>query len=218
MPTLLGMQFLVVDDHPILRLGVRQLIERGWPEARVDEADTINSACDQANATRYDAIVLDLVMPDVSGSEGVARMLATTGGAPILVLSFNEESRSAARLLQMGIAGYLQKDRAGDELVTALGRVVAGKRYVTEAMAGHLVDLLGGRSTTTPPHELLSTQEHRVMVQLAAGDPPAKIADAMGISVRTVGTYRTRIFEKTAWKSNVELAKYCVQHGLTESC
>ena len=211
------MRFLVVDDHPILRLGVRQLIERGWPDAVVDEADTIESACNQAAANRFDAIVLDLVMPDVSGSEGVSRMLEAVGTTPILVLSFNEESRSAARLLQLGVSGYLQKDRAGDELVTALGRVLAGKRYVTEAMAGHLVDLLGGRATSTPPHELLSPQEHRVMVQLAEGWPPAKIADTMGISVRTVGTYRTRIFEKTAWKSTVELAKYCVQHGLTEA-
>ena len=211
------MRFLVVDDHPILRLGVQQLIQRGWAEATVDEADTIDSACAQTAANRYDAVVLDLVMPDVTGSEGVARMLAVAGATPILVLSFNEESRSAARLLQMGVAGYLQKDRAGDELVIALGRLLAGKRYVTEAMADHLVDLLGGRATATPPHELLSPQEHRVMVQLAEGWAPARIAEAMGISVRTVGTYRTRIFEKTAWKSTVELAKYCVQHGLTEA-
>ncbi len=195
------MRFLVVDDHPILRLGVRQLIERGWPDAIVDEADTIESACTQASQSRFDAVVLDLVMPDVSGSEGVVRMLAVVGTTPILVLSFNEESRSAARLLQLGVSGYLQKDRAGDELVIALGRVISGKRYVTEAMADHLVDLLGGRASSTPPHELLSPQEHRVMVQLAEGWTPAKIADTMGISVRTVGTYRTRIFEKTAWKA-----------------
>lgn len=210
-------RFLVVDDHPILRLGVRQLIERGWPGAEIAEADTIEVALALTAESRFDAVVLDLVMPDVSGSEGVERMLAAVGTTPILVLSFNAESRNGARLLQLGAAGYLPKDRAGDELVAALRRIVEGKRYVTASMADHLVELLGsGKSASALPHELLSTQETRVMLQLAAGRPPAEVGEAMGISARTVGTYRARIFEKTGWKSNAELAKYCLQHGLTD--
>ena len=208
------MRILIVDDHPIIRLGVSQLILKEWPGADIAEADTIDSACAAAEAKPFDVVVLDLVMPDVSGSEGVARMLATVGTTPILVLSFNAESKNAARLLQMGVAGYLQKDRATAELVTALRRIASGKRYVTESMADHLVDLLGGRSASALPHELLSSQEYRVMLLLAAGNAPAGMAQSLGISARTVATYRTRIFEKTGWKSNVELAKYCVQHGL----
>ena len=210
------MRILVVDDHPIMRLGVRQLIEREWPGAEVADADTIEAACAQAAATPLDAVILDLVMPDVSGHEGVERMLAVLGSVPILVLSFTAESKSAARLLQLGVAGYLQKDHAAEELITALRRILAGKRYVTDSMADLLVDLLGGKGTMGPVHETLSMQEHRVMVQLAAGRAPAEIAEALGISARTVGTYRARIFEKTGWKNNIELAKYCVQHGLTD--
>ena len=211
------MRFLIVDDHPILRLGVRQLVLQGWPDAHIDEADSIAAACACARAAEgeIDAIVLDLVMPDVSGSEGVERMLEVAGATPILVLSFSAESKSAARLLQLGAAGYLPKDHATDELVVALRRVIAGKRYVTATLADHLVELLGsGKSGSAPLHEALSSQERRVMLGLAAGRPPAQIGDALGISARTVGTYRTRIFEKTGWKSNVELAKYCLVNGL----
>ena len=213
-------RFLIVDDHPILRLGVRQLILQGWPDAAVDEADNIVAACASATAAvdELDAIVLDLVMPDVAGSEGVERMLAAAGSVPILVLSFSAESKSAAHLLKLGVAGYLPKDHATDELVVALRRIIAGKRYVTATMADHLVDLLGtGKDSDAPLHDTLSSQERRVMLQMAAGRSPAQIGEALGISARTVGTYRTRIFEKTGWKSNVELAKYCLVHGLTET-
>jgi len=209
------MRVLVVDDHPIVRLGVRQLIEHDWPEAMVEEAGTLEAACERAAAGGLDIIVLDLVMPGVHGNEGVARMLAVAGTTPILVHTFSEESQNAARLLQMGVAGYLQKDRASEELVTAIGKVAAGKRYVSESMADHLVDLLGGRAGNPLPHALLSSQEYRVMLLLASGQSPAAIAETLGISARTVATYRARIFEKTGWKSNVELVKYCVQHGLT---
>eukprot|EP01036_Dinobryon_divergens_P039121 gene39121-51493_t len=165
----------------------------------------------------FDAIVLDLVMPDVSGTEGVARMLQVAGATPVLVISFNAESAFAARLLQMGIAGYLPKAMAATELAVALQRLLQGKRYVTASMADHLVDLIGGRTGDRPVHESLSVQEHRVMLLIADGMPPAQIAELMHLSAKTVGTYRARIFEKTGWKSNVELSKYCLQHGLTSS-
>ena len=210
------MKVLVADDHPIMRLGVRQLIEREWPKAQVEEAETIEAAERTFISLRPDLVVLDLVMPDVSGTEGVARMLRVAGETPILVLSFNAESTYASRLLQMGVAGYLPKDRAADELVIALRRLSEGRRYVTASMADHLVDMLGGRASPGAPHELLSTQEHRVMLLMAAGRTPAAIAEAMHLSVKTIDTYRARILEKTGWKNNVELTKYCVQHGLTD--
>ena len=116
----------------------------------------------------------------------------------------------------MGVSGYLPKDLAGEELVTALRRVLAGGRYVTASMADHLLGLLSGKAASALPHELLSAQEMRVMLLIAAGRPPAQIADLMSLSVKTVGTYRARILEKAGWKNNTELTKYCVQHGLTD--
>ena len=209
------MRVLIVDDHPVVRLGVRQIVQQAWPETVVDEVGTIEAACERIAAGDLDVIILDLMMPGVQGNEGVARVLGVAGATPILVLTFSAESQNAARLLQMGVAGYLQKDRAAEELVTAIGKVAAGKRYVSEAMTEHLVDLLNGRAGHPQPHGLLSSQEYRVMLLLASGQAPAEIAGTLGISPRTVATYRSRIFEKTGWKSNVELVKYCVQHGLT---
>ncbi len=211
------MKVLVADDHPIMRLGIRQLILREWPEAEVFEAETLEDAARELAARAPDLVVLDLVMPDVAGTEGVARMLRLAGSTPILVLSFNSEAAYASRVLKMGAAGYLPKDRAADELVIALRRLSEGGRYVTTSMADHLLDLLGGRAAPCEPHELLSAQEHRVMLLMAAGKAPAEIALTMHLSVKTVGTYRARILEKTGWKNNVELTKYCVQHGLTEN-
>lgn len=210
------MRFLIVEDHPIMRVGERQLIERTWPDATIDEAGTMVEALALAGTAAPTAIVMDLALPDTSGTEGVSAMLQAAPESPILVLSFNAESAYAARLLQMGVAGYLPKDRAGAELVEALQRLVHGRRYVTASMADHLVDLLGGRARQALPHQTLSEQEYRVMLSIAAGRPPAQTAEAMGLSVKTVGTYRTRLFTKMKIKSNAELAKYCLQHGLTD--
>ncbi|HEX2012995.1 MAG TPA: response regulator transcription factor [Roseateles sp.] len=210
------MKVLVVDDHPIMRVGVRQLILAEWPTAAVREATTIAQALEQARADAPEVVVLDLSLPDASGTEGASRMLRALKGVPVLVLSLNAESAYAARLLQMGVSGYLPKDRAGDELVVALRRLLAGGRYVTAAMADHLLGLLSGQQPGQLPHELLSAQEHRVMLLIAAGQTPAQIADAMHLSVKTVGTYRARILEKAGWRNNTDLTKYCVQHGLTD--
>ncbi len=211
------MRFLIVDDHPIMRLGVKQLIHSQWQDAQIDEASTIADALRLGQAEPPNAIVLDLSLPDATGTEGASRILRAIKNVPVLVLSLNAESAYAARLLQMGVSGYLPKDKATDELVQALQRLLAGGRYVTAAMADHLLGLLSGHAPNQLPHEQLSAQEHRVMLLIAAGKTPAEIADTMHLSAKTVGTYRARILEKTGWRNNTELTKYCLQHGLTDA-
>ncbi len=210
------MKFLIADDHPIIRVGIRQLIAQEWPTAQIDEAETIDEAVQMVRDHAPDVVVLDLVMPGATGTEGVVRVLRVAGAAPILVLSANAESAFASRLLAMGVSGYLPKDRAAHELVIALRRLLEGRRYVTASMADHLIDALGAKSTPALAHALLSTQEHRVMLLISAGKTPAQIAQAMRLSVKTVGTYRARVLQKTGWKNNIELTKYCLQHGLTD--
>ncbi|MBV8379499.1 MAG: response regulator transcription factor [Paucibacter sp.] len=209
------MRVLLVDDHPIMRMGVAALVREEWPDADVDEAPTIAAALGSIAAARPDIVILDLSLPDASGVEGAQRVLRAAAGVPLLVLSLNAESAYAARLMQMGASGYLPKDRAGEELRTALRRIHEGGRYVTASMADHLLGLLSGKAPEELPHEQLSAQEHRIMLLIAAGRTPAQIADVMHLSVKTVGSYRARIFEKSGWKNNIELTKYCVQHGLT---
>lgn len=215
------MRVLLVDDHPILRMGVRQLIEREWPGAEVCEAETLGDAVRAAGLQAFDAIVLDLALPDTSGVEGVARMLRLSPPAPILVLSQNDESAYAARLLQMGVRGFLPKDHAAGELVIALRRVLAGGTFVTPDTAQQLIGLMApgsvGPKAPSLPHEGLSTREFRVMQLIAAGKTPAQIATLLHLSVKTVASYRARIFAKTGWQHNVELTKYCIAHRLTEA-
>lgn len=208
------MRFLIVDDHPIMRFGVAEMLARQWPEATIVEAETLEAAVGLATREPPDAVVLDLSLPDASGVESAQRMLRVVRDAPVLVLSLNPESAYAARLLQMGVAGYLPKDRAREQLVLAVERLLQGRRYVTPELADQLVGLLEGKSPGALPHEGLSVQEYRVMLLIAAGSTPAAIAQTMHLSVKTVGTYRARILAKGGWAHNIELTKYCLQHGL----
>jgi two-component system invasion response regulator UvrY len=210
------MRFLIVDDHPIMRLGVRQLIERAWPDAEIDEAQGLEAAAAAFTRRPADLVVLDLSLPDATGLEAPTRMLRVARGVPILVLSLSAESTHAQRLLQMGISGYLPKGRAADELVVAMKRLLDGHRYLTPEMADRLIERLDVKQPDALPHEQLSRQEYRLMQLIAAGHTPAEIARIMSLSVKTVGSYRARVLAKCGWSNNIELTKYCVQHGLTD--
>lgn len=209
------MKFLIADDYPIIRVGICRLITQEWPSAQIEEAETLEEAVQKFHDFLPDAVVLDFVMPDVDGAEGVVRMLRAAGSTPILVLSNNTDSANASRFLTMGVAGFLPMDQPSTELVVALRRLVQGKRYVTPDMADRLVDALGNHSAPGDLHHLLSIQEYRVMLLIAAGKTPAEIAKTMFLSAKTVGTYRARILEKTGWKNNIQLTKYCVERQLT---
>lgn len=209
------MRVLIVDDHPLIRLGARHVLETGWPGCEVVEAETVGDAQRSLQAAAFDAVLLDLQLPDAGGLESAARLLPLAGGAPVLVISQNEEATFAARLLQLGVRGFLPKARAAAELRRAVEQVLQGQRYLTPEFTDSLVERLdtpGGGGAL--PHEALSHQEFRVMQMIAAGQNPAHIAQVMGLSVKTVGSYRARILQKTGWSSTAELAKYCLQHGL----
>jgi two-component system invasion response regulator UvrY len=208
------MRLLIVDDHPITRLGVRHLLLAAWPEAQAEEAETVAEAAQQLATQGADLVVLDLGLPDAQGLEGVARVLRLARGAPVLVMSAQAEPSMVARLMQMGARGFLPKSSAQAELVPAVRRVLEGGRHVTADLAEHLLALLDGGTPGQAPHERLTTQEFRVMQLIAAGRTPAQIAELMHLSVKTVGSYRARILAKTGWTSTAELSKYCALHGL----
>lgn len=208
------MRILLVDDHPILRAGVAQLIRGRWPDTELAEAGSLAEASKYLEKDGWKAIVLDLSLPDSSGLEGLNRLRRKAPDVPVLVLSMHAESAYAARALQSGASGYLTKDRAGQELVAALERVLAGGRYVTASLAEALTDLLTGRAPDRPPHETLSAQELRVLISLAEGKSVGEAAESMHLSVKTVSTYRTRILDKMQLKTNADLTRYCLSHGL----
>jgi two-component system invasion response regulator UvrY len=208
------MRILLIDDHPLLRAGVRQLIVDRWPDAEVIDASDLASAVRLAPGCR--AAVLDLSLPDAHGIEALVRLRRLAPQLSILVLSMHAEEAFAARALQLGAAGYLTKDRAGEELVSALERVLSGGRYITGSLASRLADMLTGTDPARAAPELLSVQELRVALLLAQGRSVADIAATVHLSVKTVSTYRARAFEKLHLATNADLTRYCLAHGLIE--
>lgn len=207
------MKILLVEDHPIFRLGVRHLIEQRWPDADCIEAGSLEEALKVAQADSPGLAVVDLNLPDADGVEVVPRLLRAAPALRLLVLSFNAEADYARHLMQMGAAGYLTKDRAAGELVTAIERILAGGRYITASMAEHLLDVTAGQHVSDP-HAELSAQEYRVMLYVASGKRITEVAESMHLSPKTVSTYRIRVLEKLGITSNAELTAYCIRHGL----
>lgn len=209
------MNILLLEDHPIFRFGVRQLVAQHWPDAAICEAGTLAEALAASRQTPFRLAVADLNLPDTDGLEVISQLLRVLPELRLLVLSLNSEAVYAKRALKLGAMGYLAKDRAAGELVPAMERIEAGRRYISATLAEQLADVITGERQTEA-HEELSEQEYRVLLQLAGGRRVSDIADAMHLSSRTISTYRSRILEKLQLTSNAELARYCASHGLLD--
>lgn len=209
------MKILLLEDHPIFRFGVRQLISQRWPDADIVESENLADALKKARADGLQLALVDLNLPDANGLECVSQLRRAAPYLRLLVLSQNAETAYATRVLQLGAAGYLAKDRAPDQLITAIERIMAGGRYISATLAEQLANLMTG-DTSSAPHDGLSAQEYRVMLLLAAGRRVGEIGETMHLSPKTVSTYRARILEKLAVDGNVEIARYCMSHGLND--
>lgn len=209
------MRILLLEDHPIFRFGVRQAVIQRWPEAEVVEAETLEGALQLVRRDAFQVAVVDLNLPDAEGLESVSQLRRAAPQVRLLVLSLHAEASYATRVLQLGASGYLTKDRAADELIVAIERVMAGGRHIPASQAELLASLMTGEKPRLR-HEELSPQECRVMLQLAAGRKVVEIGEIMHLSPKTVTTYRARILEKLAVSSNVEIARYCMTHGLSD--
>ncbi len=209
------MRILIVEDHPIMRGGLKALVQSHWPDAEVLESENLEKAEAVARKQTLDCMTLDLSLPDASGMEILIRMRRIAPNVPVLIMSMHAEEAYAIKSLQMGASAYLNKERAGEELIVAMKRVLAGGQYITSTLAEQLAGFLtGGKSINQLPHESLSSQEYRVMIQLANGKEVGQIAEYMHLSVKTVSTYRSRIMEKMNLKTNSELTRYCLSNGL----
>lgn len=212
----MSMNLLLVEDHPIFRFGVRQLVQPRWPTATIREAGTLGEAMAAVGDLSFELAVVDLNLPDTSGIEALSQILRAAPTTKVLVLSLNSEAAYAQRSLQMGAAGYLAKDHAAKELVTALERILAGGRYISPTLAEQLADQISGARKAVL-HEQLSIQEYRILLQLAKGERVGDIAASMHLSPKTVSTYRSRLLEKLLLTSNIELTHYCLNQGLIDS-
>lgn len=209
------MNILIADDHEVVRRGVRDLMIRDYPGARITEAKNAVAAIDCLMQRTWDLMLLDLNMPGRSGLEVLAEARRLRPGTPVVVLSVCPEEEFAVRSFKLGASAYLNKGSAGDELLTAIRKVLAGGRYVSSALAEKLAGRLSGVDNNAP-HEALSDRELQVLLLVAQGHTLKEIAAELSLSEKTIGTYRLRLAEKMHLSSNVDLARYAIKHGLVE--
>ncbi|WP_088279481.1 response regulator transcription factor [Ideonella sp. A 288] len=205
----------IVDDHAMVRAGLRQFFADQIDFAVVAEACNGREAMDIVRAGEVDVVVLDIAMPDQSGVDVLAAIKARAPDLPVLVLSGFPEAHYATTLLRQGASGYLNKDCDPEEIVKAIRTVHRGRRYITAGVAERLADGLAGGGEKAP-HELLSERELQVFLRLARGETVGHMAESMSLSVKTISTYRTRVMEKMALASNSDLTYYALKAGLIQ--
>jgi len=208
------MRILIVDDHAVLRRGLRDILEEEFPQAEILEAGDAAEALAHVRRGRWVAVVLDITLPGRSGLDALQDIKGMRPDLPVIVLSMHPEDRYAVRALKAGAAGYVTKDTAPQELAGAIRKALDGGTYVSEALAERLAGSLHD-GPDAPPHEALSNREHEVLLMVAAGRSISEIAEDLSLSVKTVSTYRTRILKKMGMSTSVELIRYAIEAELT---
>lgn len=204
----------IVDDHPMIRAGLREFFADQPDLVVVAEAVDGRGALDIARLGEVDVILMDISMPGQSGVDALAGIRARAPGLPVLILSGFPEEHYAVTLLRQGASGYLSKDCDAEELVKAIRTVARGRKYITALVAEQLADGLAEGSKA--PHEQLSERELQVFLRLSRGETIGCMAASMSLSVKTVSTYRSRVMEKMHLCSNSDLTYYALKNGLIE--
>jgi two-component system, NarL family, invasion response regulator UvrY len=205
----------IVDDHAVVRAGLRQYFAEQIDFSVVAEASNGREALDIVRKGEVDVMLLDISMPDQSGVDALAAIRARAPALPVLILSGYAEEHYATTLLRQGASGYLNKDCDPEEIVKAIRTVARGRKYITAGVAERLAEGLGGDGDKLP-HEQLSERELQVFLRLAQGETIGHMADSLCLSVKTVSTYRTRVMEKMGLASNSDLTYYALKNGLIQ--
>lgn len=208
-------RILIVDDHEVVRRGLRQVLAEGFAGAEFGEAGTSSAATAALSSQPWDLLLLDINLPGRSGLEILEDVRRTFPRLPVLVVSAYPEEEFAVRSIRLGAAGYLTKSSASDELVAAARKALEGGRYVTASLAERLAGLLGG-DFGQEPHDSLSSRELQVLRLVASGRSAKEVAAELHLSEKTIATYRARIAEKLGVSTNVELTRYALLHKLVD--
>jgi DNA-binding NarL/FixJ family response regulator len=208
-------RILLVDDHPIVRQGIKQVLTGAFEPALVGEAANAEEGLSEVRSTQWDVMVLDLTLPGLSGLDLLKDLRRERPALPVLVLSMHPADQFARRALNAGASGYLTKDSPPTELVKAVSELMAGRRYMNAAVVEELVS---GEQTapTSRPHEMLSDREYQVLRMIASGLTVSQVATRLSLSVKTISTYRSRVLDKMNMKTTAELMHYGIQHGLVD--
>lgn len=208
-------RILIADDHPIVRKGLRQILEEGGIVRTVEEAENGREAIEKIKKSNFDIAMLDISMPEMSGLEALEEIKKIKPALPVLILSIYPEEEYAVRALKSGASGYLTKKSAPDELITAIRKIARGSRYISLSLADFLACHLTGE-TNKPIHETLSNREFQVLRMIAAGKSLKEIAFDMSLSPKTISTFRTRILQKMQMQNNADLIQYAIKNNLTD--
>lgn len=206
---------LIADDHPLIRSGLRHVLEQEPDFGEPGEAEDSDQVLGKLEERGWDVVVLDIGMPGRNGLETLSEIRKRRPGLPVLILSMHSEEQYAIRAIKAGANGYLTKTNATTELVRAIRRILSGKKYVSPRLGEMLVHLIES-GEQRPPHEALSDREYHVVCAIASGKSVSQIAEETALSVKTVSTYRARALEKMHMRTNAELTRYAILNGLVD--
>jgi DNA-binding NarL/FixJ family response regulator len=208
-------RILIADDHAVVRAGLRQFLEDSPGIGTLSEAGSAAEVLRQLDGASWDLLLLDINLPDRSGLDVLRLVRDSHPEIRVLVLSGYPEKQYALNVLRAGASGYLPKDCRPEELLQAIAMVMSGRRYVSSELAEQLVSGLDNDSQQ-PLHTRLSEREFQILCKLASGRSASEIGRELSISVKTVSTYRSRILEKMALKTNADLTTYALRSGLVQ--
>jgi DNA-binding NarL/FixJ family response regulator len=206
-------KILIADDHPIFRSGVKQILSEEIKATRIAEAQNAKEALKLVRSDDWDLVLLDISMLDTSGLQVLKDIRHLRPRLPVLMLSREPDDQLALRAIANGASGYLNKDCDCSQLKTAVQRVLAGGRYVSDSIAADLVFSLQ-LGVDEPLHRRLSDREYQIMLLIAAGKSLSRIAAELVLSVKTVSTYRARLLLKMQMVNNADLIRYAMRENL----
>ena len=211
------LRILLVDDHAVVRSGMRQILHDVCGSVEIGEAATGAEALSAVQTSEWELVFLDIRLPDRSGVDVLRQIKSLKPSLPVLILSTYGESQYAVRLIRAGAAGYLTKDAEEEEIGTAVRQAVAGRKYISPEVGELLATQfdVANRDSSTPAHESLSNREYQIFLELAAGVRPVDIAKKFNVSAKTVATHRSRILQKMGLSNNAELTLYAYRHNLS---
>ena len=209
------LQVLLVDDHELIRAGLKQILQAGLGRMNIGEATDSSDALALLQEQRWDIAITDITLPGRSGLDLLTEFRTARPEMPVLVLSVLSEDEIATRVLKAGAAGFVHKETSGEELVKAVRKVLGGGKYVSASLAEKLAMQIGN-PVTEDPHRKLSDREYLVMTMLAGGQTLTQISKMLSLSIKTISTYRSRIMQKMRMATNADLTRYALKHGLVE--
>jgi DNA-binding NarL/FixJ family response regulator len=208
-----AIRVFIVDDHPVVRRGLIQILSDETDMEVVGEATSSQEILGKLRSAPSDVVLLDLAIPGRGGLEVLSDLKREHPRLAVIILSAYPEEQYGLRALKAGAAGYVSKDHVPAELVNAVRKVAEGGKYVSSSLADQLVSYLTQEGEKAP-HQQLTDREYQVLCLIASGKTVGQIAKALGLSAKTISTHRTRILEKMNLATNAELMRYAMTHGL----